>query len=229
MIRSALAKTGRRISRSSTSRLCAPSQTCSCSAPPTRSRRRKPGSFALNSRTSPSVIALSRQNLPIVRRAHTSENLSAAGGYVLRAPEGERDVTLFATGSEVSLAVEASERLALEGVRAAVVSMPCFELFAAAPAGIPQKRDRNGAAGRHRGGGASGLGYRALARRRLHRHVDIRRQRACRRTLQEVRHYGRRDRRRSPRPNPPTRERAKKTITLARRDDAAEIDRIDGG
>ncbi len=88
--------------------------------------------LALNSRTSPSVIALSRQNLPIVRRAHTSENLSAAGGYVLRAPEGERDVTLFATGSEVSLAVEASERLAGEGVRAAVVSMPCFELFAAA-------------------------------------------------------------------------------------------------
>jgi transketolase len=90
--------------------------------------------LALNSRTSPSVIALSRQNLPIVRRAHTAENLSAAGGYVLRAPEGERDVTLFATGSEVSLAVEASERLASEGVRAAVVSMPCFKLFAAAPA-----------------------------------------------------------------------------------------------
>jgi transketolase len=90
--------------------------------------------LALNSKSSPSVIALSRQNLPIVRRAHTAENLSAAGGYVLRAPEGERDVTLFATGSEVSLAVEASERLALAGVKAAVVSLPCFELFAAAPA-----------------------------------------------------------------------------------------------
>ena len=54
--------------------------------------------LALNSKSSPSVIALSRQNLPIVRRAHTAENLSATGGYVLRAPEGERDVTLFATG-----------------------------------------------------------------------------------------------------------------------------------
>ncbi|ACK50162.1 transketolase [Methylocella silvestris BL2] len=90
--------------------------------------------LALERRTSPSVIALTRQNLPIVRRDHTTENLSAAGAYVLRAPEGERDVTLFATGSEVSLAVEAADRLRAEGVRAAVVSIPCFELFAEAPA-----------------------------------------------------------------------------------------------
>jgi len=89
--------------------------------------------LALQSRTAPSAIALSRQNLPILRRAHTAENLSAKGGYVLREPEGGRDVTLFATGSEVSLAVEAAERLAGEGVKAAVVSLPCFELFAAAP------------------------------------------------------------------------------------------------
>ena len=89
--------------------------------------------LALKAGTTPSVLALTRQNLPLVRRAHTAENLSAAGGYVLRAPEGERDVTLFATGSEVSLAVEASERLSGEGVKAAVVSMPCFELFAKAP------------------------------------------------------------------------------------------------
>ncbi len=90
--------------------------------------------LALQAEKTPSVIALTRQNLPIVRCAHTAENLSAAGGYVLRAPEGERDITLFATGSEVSLAVAAAERLAGEGVRAAVVSMPCFELFAKAPA-----------------------------------------------------------------------------------------------
>ncbi len=94
--------------------------------------------LALNSEKAPSALALSRQNLPIVRRAHTAQNLSAAGGYVLREPEGERDVTLFASGSEVSLAVEAAERLAGEGVRAAVVSMPCFALFAAAPAAYCQ-------------------------------------------------------------------------------------------
>jgi transketolase len=87
--------------------------------------------LALESRTAPSAIALSRQNLPILRREHRSENLSAKGGYVLREPDGGRDVTLLATGSEASLAVEAAERLAGEGVKAAVVSLPCFELFAA--------------------------------------------------------------------------------------------------
>jgi transketolase len=90
--------------------------------------------LALKVQKTPSVLALTRQNLPLVRRAHTADNLSAAGGYVLRSPEGERDVTLFATGSEVSLAVDAAERLSGEGIKAAVVSMPCFELFAKAPA-----------------------------------------------------------------------------------------------
>ncbi|WOJ90251.1 transketolase [Methylocapsa polymorpha] len=89
--------------------------------------------LALKAEKTPSVIALSRQNLPIVRREHSQENLSEKGAYVLREPEGGRDVTLFGTGSEVSLAVEAAERLAGEGVKAAVVSVPCFELFAAAP------------------------------------------------------------------------------------------------
>ncbi len=90
--------------------------------------------LALKSEKTPSVIALTRQNVPLLRKEHTSQNLLAAGGYVLRAPEGERDVTLFATGSEVSLAVGAAERLAEGGVKAAVVSLPCFELFARAPA-----------------------------------------------------------------------------------------------
>jgi transketolase len=89
--------------------------------------------LALKSEKAPSVIALSRQNLPILRREHNSENLSAKGGYVLLEPQGGRDITLFATGSEVSLAVEAAARLAGEGVKAAVVSLPCFELFAAEP------------------------------------------------------------------------------------------------
>ncbi len=89
--------------------------------------------LALNSEKTPSIIALSRQNLPILRREHRRDNLSEKGAYVLSEPEGGRDVTLFGTGSEVSLAVEAAERLAGEGVKAAVVSAPCFELFAAAP------------------------------------------------------------------------------------------------
>ncbi len=86
--------------------------------------------LALNARTTPSVLSLSRQNLPTLERP-VSENLSARGGYVLREAEGARDVTLIATGSEVSTALEAAKLLAAQGKRAAVVSLPSFELFAA--------------------------------------------------------------------------------------------------
>jgi transketolase len=89
--------------------------------------------LALQHKTGPSVLALSRQNLPIVRKEHVSENLSAKGGYILRKPSGTRNVTLLATGSEVGLAVQAAEQLASEGIDAAVVSLPSFELFAQQP------------------------------------------------------------------------------------------------
>jgi transketolase len=82
----------------------------------------------------PSVMALSRQGLPLLRTDHTEENLTAKGAYVLRGADGERDVTLIATGSEVEIAMNAADILAGEGVKAAVVSAPCFELFAAQPA-----------------------------------------------------------------------------------------------
>ncbi|QAY97165.1 transketolase [Methylovirgula ligni] len=86
--------------------------------------------LALQLKHAPSVLALSRQNLPVVRTAHKAENFSALGAYVLREAPGERDVTLLATGSEVSLAVKAAEQLAAQNIKAAVVSIPCFELFA---------------------------------------------------------------------------------------------------
>ncbi|MEG6509223.1 transketolase [Methyloligella sp. 2.7D] len=79
----------------------------------------------------PSILALSRQGLPLLRTAPTAENLTAKGAYVLSEPEGGRDVTLIGTGSELMLAAEAAETLAKEGIKAAVVSMPCWELFAA--------------------------------------------------------------------------------------------------
>jgi transketolase len=85
--------------------------------------------IALASRATPSVLALSRQNLPAVRVEASAENLTARGGYVLREPDWGRDVTIIATGSEVELAVSAAETLKGEGVKAAVVSMPCWELF----------------------------------------------------------------------------------------------------
>ncbi|NKD54451.1 MULTISPECIES: transketolase [unclassified Haematospirillum] len=85
--------------------------------------------LALETTTGPSLLALSRQNLPCLRD-RVDENQSARGAYVLaEAADGVRDVTLLATGSEVEIAMTARESLAGRGVRAAVVSMPCQELF----------------------------------------------------------------------------------------------------
>ncbi len=89
--------------------------------------------LVLTAERTPSVLCLSRQNLPTLRTAPSEENRSARGAYLLRPVEGERDLTLIATGSEVEIACAAAELLASEGLRAAVVSAPCFELFAAQP------------------------------------------------------------------------------------------------
>jgi transketolase len=85
---------------------------------------------ALSSGT-PHLLCLSRQGLPVVRTTHTDTNLTARGAYVLRDVNGARDITLIATGSEIELALEAAETLRADGINAAVVSAPCFELFAA--------------------------------------------------------------------------------------------------
>jgi transketolase len=84
---------------------------------------------ALRSETSPSILCLSRQALPAFRDSPTENNQVGLGAYVIVEPSGPRDVTLVATGSEVPLALEAAELLVDDGVRAAVVSAPCFELF----------------------------------------------------------------------------------------------------
>ncbi len=76
----------------------------------------------------PSVLALSRQNIPPVRRDYRRENLCMRGAYLLRPDEG-RDLTIIATGAEVSLAMQTAELLAQKNLRAAVVSMPCRERF----------------------------------------------------------------------------------------------------
>ncbi|MFA5041529.1 MAG: transketolase C-terminal domain-containing protein, partial [Bdellovibrionales bacterium] len=88
--------------------------------------------IALRNKTRPSLMALSRQGLPTVR-GDSKDNLSARGGYVLAEADKKRDVTLMATGSEVSIALEARATLAGLGINAAVVSMPCFELFEEQP------------------------------------------------------------------------------------------------
>jgi len=85
---------------------------------------------ALEAAETPSVIALTRQGLPQLRDDATPENKSAKGGYVLKdTGQTSRAVSLVATGSEVSIAIEAHAMLEAEGIGAAVVSMPCAELF----------------------------------------------------------------------------------------------------
>ena len=86
--------------------------------------------LALTTETMPSLLALSRQNLPLLR-VSSRQNLTAKGGYVISdvAKGSRRQATIIATGSEVSIAVEAQKKLREEGIEVAVVSMPCTELF----------------------------------------------------------------------------------------------------
>jgi transketolase len=84
--------------------------------------------LALERRDGPSLLALSRQNLPQLRTERTA-NLSARGAYRLRSATAPRRVVLLATGSEVELALAAAERLEKDGIGADVVSMPCWSLF----------------------------------------------------------------------------------------------------
>jgi transketolase len=84
---------------------------------------------ALKADRSPSILALTRQNLPALRRTHVTENLSALGAYEISPSAGQAAVSIFASGSEVSLAVAAQKLLAEKGVAARVVSVPCMDLF----------------------------------------------------------------------------------------------------
>ena len=84
---------------------------------------------ALSSARSPSVMVLSRQKTAAVRVEPSAENLTARGAYTLRPAEGEAKVVIFATGTEVPLALAARDRLQVEGVGVRVVSTPCWALF----------------------------------------------------------------------------------------------------
>jgi len=93
--------------------------------------------LALASKNAPSVLALTRQNLPQLRAGVSAENRCAAGAYELvPAAGGAAKVSLFATGSEVAIAVEAHKLLAACGVAARVVSVPCFELLQGASTSV---------------------------------------------------------------------------------------------
>lgn len=94
--------------------------------------------IALENRHCPSLFALSRQGLPTLRK-NIAENLSAKGGYIISPEHKTRQATIIATGSEVSLAVEAQKSLWQEGIDVAVVSMPCTELFDEQPVEYQEK------------------------------------------------------------------------------------------
>ncbi|RAK59152.1 transketolase [Phenylobacterium hankyongense] len=89
--------------------------------------------LALEAKRTPSVMALSRQKVPAVRTTVAGENLSARGAYQLAAASLPAQVTIFASGSEVSIAMAARALLEADGVGARVVSTPSWELFAAQP------------------------------------------------------------------------------------------------
>jgi transketolase len=85
--------------------------------------------LALERRDGPSLLCLSRQNLPQLRLEDSGENLTGRGAYRLRGAQAARRVILLATGSEVHIAVEVAETLEAQGIGADVVSMPCWSLF----------------------------------------------------------------------------------------------------
>lgn len=87
--------------------------------------------LALENQSAPSVIALTRQNLPALRTTFEEKNPCKCGAYVLASTNGHADVTLFASGSEVEIAMEAKSQLEDKDISVRVISVPCFELFEA--------------------------------------------------------------------------------------------------
>ncbi|MCK5555638.1 MAG: transketolase [Alphaproteobacteria bacterium] len=85
--------------------------------------------IAIEHTTGPSVLALTRQGLPLVRKEPEEENLTRKGAYVLAEAEGEHTVTIWATGSEIEIALKARDLLQAEKIGTRVISAPCLELF----------------------------------------------------------------------------------------------------
>jgi transketolase len=89
--------------------------------------------IAIENTKRPSVLALTRQNVPQLRQDYDAHNRCAQGAYEILPTAGKAEVSIFASGSEVSIAVAARKLLADRGVSARVVSVPCFELLLAQP------------------------------------------------------------------------------------------------
>ena len=85
--------------------------------------------IALENKKTPSTIALSRQNLPTVRKKYSAKNLTNYGAYIISEATLLKKVVLVASGSEVSIALSTQKKLENDGIGTRVVSMPCWELF----------------------------------------------------------------------------------------------------
>ena len=134
-IRSAWARTARPTSRSSNWPPCGRFPNLLVMRPGDANEVAAAYRAALGQTRQPAALVLSRQNLPTLDRArYAAAAGTARGGYVLAdSPDGPPQVILIGTGSELALCVAAYEQLAAEGVRARVVSLPCWELFDAQP------------------------------------------------------------------------------------------------
>ena len=144
---------------------------------------------ALRAQASPSVLCLSRQALPTFREAAGDANLVALGAYVVVEPEGGRDVTLIATGSEVSIALEAAKLLGerqrpRRGGLGAVL-----RTVSPAIARIPGRGAGTRSEDRRRSRDRGRLGALARRRRRIRRHDRLRRFRAGRDAVPRIRHH----------------------------------------
>ena len=148
--------------------------------------------LALNRIDGPTVLVLTRQNLPQLRTSAPNESPCAHGAYELVAAQGEAKVSLFASGSEVEIAVAAQKTVG--GTRHRVAGgLGARARTAAGAAGGPPEGDHRQRAGedRDRGRGALGLGCRDRPRWRIHRHARFRRQRPGQGPLQALRNYRR--------------------------------------
>ena len=155
--------------------------------------------YILQLRHQPAVLALSRQPLPTFDRGkYASAAGVARGAYVMAdAPGGPPEIILIASGSEVSLIVEAHEALMAKGIRSRVVSMPSWDIFEHQPQSYREEvlpPVRQGAARRRAGVGA-GLGALCRRPRPGHRHEDLRRLRAAQGAAAQVRLRARQGRR----------------------------------
>ena len=85
--------------------------------------------LALKNSDTPSILALSRQNLSQVRKSYEKENKCSQGAYEVYRSNEKIDLTIFASGSEVNLAIEVSHKLATQSIYSKVISVPCQEIF----------------------------------------------------------------------------------------------------